>query len=356
MDIQIVHTRELNPNIKPYLVDVPVKTNVWIRPTCQKAQFEVLRQARPSVLFVQSDGGRNDQEWELIYQNRRLFDECVDWDCTIHKIYADKNYGMYRMWEITEKHMWKYVDRSIFLEDDHIPAVSFVRFCAEMLERYRDDLRVHAICGMNQLGVNEKTNSDYFFSHVGSIWGIAYWKRTQDSFALNYKDNPYVIDEVCNIAKKDTSFCESIKGYAKGEKIGGHVPGPEFYLVLNMYAQNQLFLVATKNMISCHGAEPGSAHATNSIKKMAKGDAQLFYSKTYELGEKIRHPQYVFPDLTYEKCVKRVMAYSWCHPMVRFYRNVVGIVKRIYYGDGKEIIKKIPKKIKKLTGHMEYEK
>ena len=56
--------------MKPYLVDVPVKINIWIRPECQRKQFEVIKKARPSILFVTSDGGRNDQEWQLIYQNR----------------------------------------------------------------------------------------------------------------------------------------------------------------------------------------------------------------------------------------------------------------------------------------------
>lgn len=39
--------------MKPYLVDVPVKINIWIRPECQKRQFEIIKQARPSILFVQ---------------------------------------------------------------------------------------------------------------------------------------------------------------------------------------------------------------------------------------------------------------------------------------------------------------
>lgn len=56
--------------MKPYLVDVPVKVNIWTRPECQRKQFEVIKQARPSILFVTSDGGRNEREWQLIYQNR----------------------------------------------------------------------------------------------------------------------------------------------------------------------------------------------------------------------------------------------------------------------------------------------
>ena len=59
--------------MKPYLVDVPVRVNIWIRPKCQRKQFEVLKQARPSIMFLQSDGGRNDKEWEAIHKNRKNF-------------------------------------------------------------------------------------------------------------------------------------------------------------------------------------------------------------------------------------------------------------------------------------------
>ena len=130
MDIQVIRTKEINPNVKPFLVDVPVKTNVWTRPNCQRRQFEVIKKARPSILFIQSDGGRNEQEWELIRQNRRIFDEEIDWDCTIYKIFSDRNLGLYSMYFECEKYIWNQVDRCIFLEADHIPAISYFRFCA----------------------------------------------------------------------------------------------------------------------------------------------------------------------------------------------------------------------------------
>ena len=80
---------------KTFLVDVPVRVNIWIRPECQKRQFEVIKKARPSVLFLVSDGGRNEKEWEAIRKNRELIDGGIDWDCTVYRIYEDKNNGLY---------------------------------------------------------------------------------------------------------------------------------------------------------------------------------------------------------------------------------------------------------------------
>ena len=71
-------------NKKPWLVDVPVKVNIWVRPECQRKQFEVIKQARPSILFIQSDGGRNEQEWKIINEHRKMFDTEIDWDCTVY--------------------------------------------------------------------------------------------------------------------------------------------------------------------------------------------------------------------------------------------------------------------------------
>lgn len=352
-DIKVYNTRKLNKAVRPYLVDVPVATFIWIRPDCQKAQMDVLKNARPSILFISSDGGRNEKEWNLIRLNRKLVEDGIDWECTVHQIYAEENNGLYKMGRITHEYIWHQVERCILLEDDHIPSVSFFRFCAEMLEKYKDDLRITAICGMNHLGIYDSPTKDYFFSHVGSIWGIAMWKRTYESFNLNYQNDSYVINEVCKIAKKDTFFCKSMRGYANNKLIGGHVPGTEFFIVLNMYAQNQLFIVPKKNMISCYGAASGSTHAVDNVKKMAKGDAQFFNMKTYELEDTIQHPEYIFPDLTYEKRMKRETA--WHHPLVAKYRRIVGICKRLYYGDGKIMFRKLMGKIKRM-GKTELEK
>ena len=70
--------------MKPYLVDVPVKINIWIREECQKRQWEIIKKARPSILFIQSDGGRNESEWKAINNNRKLIDNGIDWECTVY--------------------------------------------------------------------------------------------------------------------------------------------------------------------------------------------------------------------------------------------------------------------------------
>jgi hypothetical protein len=101
---------------------------------------------------------------------------------------------MYKTYFDAQSSIFSIVDRCIFLEDDVLVSVSFFRYCEELLEKYRDDLRVHYISGMNYLGKYSGPNSDYFFSGEGSIWGYATWKRTIELQNLNYRKDEYIMN------------------------------------------------------------------------------------------------------------------------------------------------------------------
>ena len=251
--------------MKPYLVDVPVRVNIWIRPEAQKKQFEIIKQARPSIMFLVSDGGRNEKEWESIYQNRKLIDDGIDWECEVYRFYEKENNGLYGIGKKYINFLWSKVDRCIFLEDDQIPTVSYFRYCAEMLEKYKDDERIEAICGRNQLGVWEKATSDYFFATKGSIWGIATWKRAYLHRDPNfeYSKDPYTFELLKQQTRKDKSMWRRIEGYSKNPLYDNHVAGGEFYHDFEVYAQRRLFIVPKCNMINNIGCTENSAHAQN---------------------------------------------------------------------------------------------
>jgi hypothetical protein len=279
---------------KPYLIDVPVRVNIWIRPECQRKQFEVLKQARPSIMFLQSDGGRNDNEWEAIFENRKIFDEEVDWDCTIYKFYEDHNNGIYTMGRKVSEAIWNKVDRCIFLEDDYVPAVSFFRFCAELLEEYKDDERIEMICGNNVFGTYPDAEPyDYFFTENGwSIWGIATWKRTIDrEYPLEYANNEYI--KRCLKANVTEFWYKKVDGYCKGELVDNHVPGGEYFHAINSALFHRLSIVPTRNMIKNIGTV--GAHVDYSGIK-AENIPSYFYLPTYEIEFPIKHPKYVIDD------------------------------------------------------------
>lgn len=326
--------------MKPYLVDIPVRVNIWIRPECQKKQFEILKEARPSIIFLQSDGGRNDKEWAAIYENRKLFDEGIDWDCTVYKIYENENQGLYAMGRKVAKLIWETVDRCVFLEDDILPSVSFFKYCAELLEYYKDDMRIESICGMNHLGVSENVNSDYFFSRQGSIWGTATWKRSVEmrDKEFSYKDDSYIMDLLKQRTKRNPTFKRKMIGYTQDPLYDGHVAGGEFFHSLAMYQHNQLQIIPKVNLISNIGCTNDSAHA-DSIKNLPRGLRRLFNMKTYEMEFPLKHAKFVIPDVEYEKKRNRILGYNT--PIVSLYRKCERALIKIFSGDIKFVLKKI---------------
>lgn len=328
---------------RPFLVDVPVRVNIWIRPQCQRAQFEVLKKASPSILILQSDGGRNEKEWDAIHQNRRLFDEEVDWNCHIYKLYEEKNLGLYTMGGKVHDFIWSHFDRCILLEDDQIPAISFFRYCAELLEKYKDDYRISRICGTNSVGSWEEASSDYFFSKDGSTWGIATWKRVmeQRDKSYGYSKDPYIMKL---FKKNEPPFIyKMIKGYGQNNYYGGHVAGTEFWSFFNAAAYNQLQIIPRKNLISNIGYGEGSAHANGAV---FKGSIpKCMFLPLYELNFPLKHPQYIIADDDYAKKIQRDLGQG--HPFISFFRRVRYFIQLLLHGKFLYISKKVKEKMGK---------
>lgn len=336
--------------MKPFLVDVPVKLNIWIRPEYQIKQFEIIKKTRPSILFLISDHGRNLQERELVEKNRKIFEE-IDWECQIYKLFEDVNQGMYEMIGKTHELIWKHVDRCIFLEDDILPSVSYFRYCAELLERYKNDTRINVICGMNHLGVYEDVDSDYFFSRQGSIWGCAMWKRTYDQYYdFSYCKDKYILKLLNERTKHNKIFQKRLNTYAQSNICEGHEAGDEFFLEFSIYGQNQLQIVPKKNMIRNIGTGKNSAHS-DEIYNIPHGIRRIFEMSTYEVDFPLNHPSHVIPDIFYEKKRNQIMAYN-C-PFRYRWRQLEIILLKLMHGEFKEISILIKKKVLKRKQKIE---
>ena len=331
---------------KSYLVDIPVRVNVWIRPEAQKKQFEVLRQARPSIMFLISDGGRNEAEWEALRQNRALFENEVDWDCTIYKIFEEKNNGLYTMSRKAADLIWSVVDRCIFLEDDNIISVSYFKFAAELLEKYKDDTRIISICCMNYAGIWENTPYDYFFAERGPICGQAMWKRSYQSrdFDLEFGKEPYTMSLLNKVLKKDPDFRKTTNGYANNPMYGRHVPGGEFLTRLSVYTQNQLYIIPKYNMMSNVGCTDNSEHAAE-YKLLPRAIRKIFNMKTYEYEFPLKHPKHMIADMDYMELEDKVLCRN--RPIRKFFRKIEILALFFRYRGLNGMLKKIKRRIAK---------
>ena len=327
---------------KPYLIDVPVRVKIWSRPDYQKKQFDVIKQAKPSTLFILSDGGRTDEEWKKIYENRKLYDEGIDWDCTVHKLYLDKNYGLYGITKVPHYSVWEKTDRCIMLEDDVIPDVSFFRYCAELLDLYKDDKRVSVICGRN-IGVYDDCTSDYFFSREGSIWGYATWRRTMELFNdFSYGEDEYVLSQLKNLTKKDRDMWRRLKGYASNVLVDGHPAASEFFFELFSYCYNQLQIIPKKNLISNIGVGKNAIHS-DEIHLLPRAERNWYNQPVYEMTFPMKHPHYIFPDEKYENMRNNVMAYN--RPLIKIKRKAERSYLLMKNGEWDSLLNKIKKYI-----------
>ena len=332
--------------MNPYLVDVPVRVNIWIRPECQQKQFEVLKQARPSILFLISDGGRNEKEWQAIRENRALIDNGIDWECEVYRIYEEKNNGLYAMSKKGTDLIWSKVDRCVFLEDDYVPSVSYFQFCAEMLEKYKYEQRVEAVCGMNHCGTWERASSDYFFSTQGSIWGMATWKRVfeERDYNFSFSNDKYVMNLLNKKIEGNHKMRDAIKTFAKKTKKQRHVAGGEFFYSFDIYGKNRLFIIPRKNLINNIGCTSNGAHAEE-YRLLPRGIRRIFNMRTYELAFPLKHPICMIDDMEYSKKTMRIMAVG--HPVVQLWRRIESAFLAIRHKGIKGIADRFSKMLKR---------
>jgi hypothetical protein len=153
---------------------------IFNRPDTTEAVFNAIRRAKPDRLFVISDAPRKD--------DARYIDSCaavrkivdvVDWDCQVHRNYADEHMGLQKRIPSGLSWVFEQVSECIILEDDCLPHPGFFRYCSELLDRYRDDERVMAISGENFAAAQglKRGKHSYYFSKYFHCWGWASWAR-----------------------------------------------------------------------------------------------------------------------------------------------------------------------------------
>jgi len=163
-------------------LETPVVLLIFNRPDFAEIVFRAIAHARPKRLFVFADGPRSPQEATLCAQTRAVIK--VDWPCDLTMEVAEVNLGCRERVASGIDRAFAESERAIILEDDCVPDPTFFRFCEEMLDRYQDDERVMSITGANYLGrwTRGWRSPSYTFSHFGSPWGWASWRRAWEHF------------------------------------------------------------------------------------------------------------------------------------------------------------------------------
>ena len=323
----------------PHKVDIPVYMIFFNRPDTFRKVFDAVKQARPSKLFLACDGVRANREDDL--KNITLckqIAEDIDWECEVHKNYSEENLGCGMRMYSGINWAFEYVDRLIILEDDCVPSQEFFPFCAEVLEKYKDDDRVFMINAMNHLGEYRASDSSYFFGQ-GCCWGWATWKRAWRNvdFQLNFMNDTYYMQ--C-VEKKFPYYCNAIQwGNELKAKIAGGKKQSTWTFQAGMSAalQSQLAIVPSVNMITNVGLTVDSGHAVNDKRKLARRAQQYFDAPMYKMEFPLVHPKYMVEDLMYYEKVQRRFKPT-------LLSKIEGCVRKVLYAERGEITAALKRK------------
>jgi hypothetical protein len=188
--VEFIHLDKNKINLKKIFMTLATSVvyTIFNRPQITKKSFEIIRQQKPSKLFIIADGPRPTyiQDKELCIETRKIV-ENIDWQCEVYRNYAESNLGLKKRtisgldWAFTQ------TDRIIFMEDDNLAHPDFFKFCENLLIRYSKDKRISGISGCNfQHGIL-RGNASYYFSKYPHNWGWATWKRTWENYDGNIK-------------------------------------------------------------------------------------------------------------------------------------------------------------------------
>lgn len=152
--------------------------------------MEAIRAARPHRLYVAADGPRDRPGEADRCEAARRVATSVDWPCDLRTLFRDRNLGCRDA--VSEAISWFFDNEleGIVLEDDCLPSASFFPYCAELLERYRENERVMCITGNNFQSDMCGYAPSYYFSKYNHVWGWASWRRAWRHYDRDMKSFP----------------------------------------------------------------------------------------------------------------------------------------------------------------------
>ena len=244
----------------------PILIIAFNRPDLLREQIRNIAAARPTQVFLAVDGARNPEEEKLCSETRAAVGT-IDWPCEVKTYFRDENRGCRNAPPEAISWFFSEVESGIVLEDDCHPALSFIRFASELLERYKDDSRIGAITAFNRYNLQTDTLCSYHFSKEFNVWAWATWKRVwkdYDVTMMRYVDGientiarhtrnrrmrnfwsksiAAVLDGTCNTWDTQFSVMFVTKGYLSvlprerlasnvgiGIQVSTHTGGYDFY-------------------------------------------------------------------------------------------------------------------------------
>lgn len=258
--------------IPPQSLNVAVLFLVFNRLDTTKQVFQAIRQAKPPKLYIAADGAREDKqgEGEKVQAVRDYILENIDWECEVNNLFREQNLGCKYAVSSAIDWFFEHEEQGIILEDDCLPSQSFFWFCEEMLEQYKDDMRVWHVSGDNFQGGLVRGDGDYYFSKYNHIWGWATWSDRWKHYDVEMKTYQLFnsSNQILNIFNNKRT--QKYWTYIFLNVSNGKIDTWDYQWTYVVLANSGLSILPNKNLISNIGFGPDATHTVNLESEQSK--------------------------------------------------------------------------------------
>lgn len=277
----------------------PLVLIIYNRPHFTQKVFDVIKQVRPTELFIISDAPRNDDEKNLVMESRQIIDQ-VDWKCKVNKKFAKENLGCRKSVSSGLDWVFSQVEDAIILEDDCVPDPTFFYFCEDLLEKYRNNKKIMMISGDNFFKLKSKYSYDFCYHSL--IWGWATWSRAWKQYRIAAAPNPGLFEEKRSELIKLVSDrrLDAIK-----KTLEGKIDTWDYLWQYAMLLSRGLCIYPSVNLVKNIGFGSGATHTK--YKTFHSGLSQL------SIQFPLKHPVKIAANISFDKTISRTY-----HPLYSF--------------------------------------
>lgn len=265
----------------------PVLLIVFNRPDSTQKVFDILREVKPSKLYVAADGPRNEKEKEICEKVRAIIKP--DWECELHTLFHKSNFGCRYAPFKAINWLFETEEQGIILEDDCLADLSFFRFASELLEKYRDEDSIGMIAGHTPINIPCETS--YRFSLFKACWGWATWKRAWANMDIELVKCNYVNDIAPRMVYNKKRISHWIGCIERiNEK---RVQAWDWPWYFSMAAHNQIGIFPAQNLVCNIGY--GDNKGTHYSYQAPKG-----INTSGKVSFPLVHPDEIKPDIEFD--------------------------------------------------------
>lgn len=278
---------------------IPVLLITFNRPDVTEIVLKRISEINPPRLYFFNDAPRSGNENDKIKcQEVRRLVEKINFKGELFTRFESENLGC-KMGESTAMSwLFENEEMGIVLEDDTLPNLDFFYYCEHMLKTYKADERIFSISGCNLVNNWKSDIQQYHYSHFGSFWGWAGWRRSWKHYDVKMAlwHDPKIRNLVLNYIP--TEEYKELRATEFDSLVSGYNDTWDFQWWFAHYINHALSIVPSKNLVRNIGINrPDAVHMTEESPFSDLVDSPITFP--------IQDNPIVIPDFDYDFAVVR---------------------------------------------------